>query len=85
MTDKELHRLSRKELLDLLIQQSREIKILQEKLDAAEEQLASRRIAVENAGSIAEASLRLNGIFQAAQEAADQYLENVRQRAEEDQ
>jgi hypothetical protein len=51
-------------------------------LDAAEEQLASRRIEVENAGSIAEASLRLNGVFQAAQEAADQYLENVRQRAE---
>jgi hypothetical protein len=82
MTDRELHRLSRKELLDLLIQQSKETKNLQERLDAAEEQLASRRIEVENAGSIAEASLRLNGVFQAAQEAADQYLENVRQRAE---
>ena len=34
-------------------------------------------------GSIEEAALQLNGVFQAAEEAAAQYLENVRRLAEE--
>ena len=37
---------------------------------------------LENSGSIAEAALKLNDVFQAAQLAADQYLENVKQLAE---
>ena len=43
----------------------------------------NKRIEVEEAGSIAKAALQLNGIFEAAQRAADQYLENVKQRYEE--
>lgn len=43
-----------------------------------EEWLASRRIELEDAGSIAEAALRLNGIFEVAQQAAEQYLYNIR-------
>lgn len=38
----------------------------------------SRVIELENAGSIAEAALRLNGVFEAAQKAAEQYLMNVK-------
>ena len=56
-------------------------------LPELEEEMAewkkSRRIELEKAGSIAEASLRLNGVFEAAQKAADQYLENLRQLSEE--
>lgn len=40
--------------------------------------LNSRRIELEDAGSIAEAALRLNGIFEVAQQAAEQYLYNIR-------
>ena len=36
----------------------------------------------QEAGSIAEASLKLNKVFEAAQQAADQYLENIRIRSE---
>ncbi len=43
-----------------------------------EEWLASRRIELAEAGSIAEAALRLNGIFEVAQQAAEQYLYNIR-------
>lgn len=43
-----------------------------------EEMKESRVIELAEAGSIAEAALRLNGIFEAAQQAADQYLMNVR-------
>ena len=38
---------------------------------------------IENAGSLAEAALKLNDVFEAADRAAQQYLENVRRMAEE--
>lgn len=47
-----------------------------------EEMKMNRVIELEEAGSIAEAALRLNGIFEAAQQAADQYLMNVRRLGE---
>ena len=78
MTDKELKRLSRAELLELLLESNRENDRLREQLEKAKALLASRVIEIENAGSIAEAALALNGVFEAAQKAADQYLENVR-------
>lgn len=78
MTDKELRKLNRRELLELLLEQSRENERLREELEQTKEQLNSRKIQIEEAGSIAEAALKLNGIFEAAEEAARQYLENVR-------
>ena len=78
MTDKELKKLSREELLELLIAQGRELESCRQKLAEAEEELASRRIAIDNAGSIAEASLQLNGVFEAAQRACAQYTDNIR-------
>lgn len=39
----------------------------------------SRRIELEEAGSIAMAALQLNGVFETAQKAAEQYLENIRE------
>lgn len=77
MTDKELHKLKRAELLEIMVEQSKEIDTLKKQLAAAERKLQNRRIMIEKAGSIAEASLALNHIFSDAQKAADQYLENV--------
>lgn len=77
MTDKELHKLNRKELLELMLDQSRQLDDLREQLRQAQEQLASRQLLLNKAGSIAEASLQLNRVFDAAQAAAEQYLENV--------
>ena len=76
MTDKELKRLSRGELLEMLIQQSKELERLRKQLDAAQTALQNREIAITNAGSIAEAALQLNGVFTAAQDACQQYMEN---------
>lgn len=70
--------MSRGELLELLIAQMEENENLRKQLKMAEEQLQNRRINIEKAGSIAEASLLLNGVFQSAEEAAKQYLENIR-------
>lgn len=82
MTDKELRKLSRRDLLELLLAQSREQDALKQELAKAKEELAKRQICLEQAGSIAEAALRLNGVFEAAQAAADQYLESIRRQQE---
>lgn len=78
MTEKELRRLSRADLLEMLIAQSEELREVKERLAAAETALASRIIEINNAGSIAEASLHLNGVFEAAQAACAQYTESIR-------
>lgn len=79
MTDRELKKLTRVELLEMLIEQSKKVRQLQAELDAANARLESRDLAISKAGSIAEASLQLSGIFDAAQQAANQYLMNVQQ------
>ena len=78
MTDRELRHMSRSELLQMLIMQIKENKVLSERLAAAEAELNSRQIAINNAGSLAEAALSLNHVFDAAESAAQQYLENIK-------
>lgn len=77
MTDRELKRLSRAELLELLLARTEENLRLRRRLKAAEEELADRRIAIEQAGTMAEAALKLNDVFEAADRAVRQYLENM--------
>lgn len=83
MTDKELRRMNRGELLEMLIKQVEEDQALKARLEQAESQLRDRQIAVEKAGSMAEAALALNGVFQAAEAAAQQYLENIQRMSDE--
>ena len=78
MTQRELKKMSRSDLLEMLLEQSRENDRLREQLRRAEELLNNRQLMLDEAGSISEASLRLNRVFEAAQEAANQYLENIR-------
>ena len=78
MTTKELRRLNRRELLELLVEQSRAAEELQRQVEQLQAQLDSRKLALAEAGSIAEAALRMNHIFEDAQAAAQQYLDNVR-------
>ena len=77
MTEKELRGLSRADLLELLIMESKKNQQLEEQLAEANAKLQSREITINNAGSIAEAALQLNGIFDAAQAASEQYLQNI--------
>ena len=77
MTNKELKRLSRAELLEMLLQQTQEVDRLKSEIAQLEERLQQRQLQYESAGNIAQAALQVSGIFEAAQAAADQYLENV--------
>ena len=83
VSSKDLRRLSRAELLEMLIAQTKEFDALKLKLSETEKKLSERDISVRKAGSIAQAALELNGVFEAAQRAADQYLENVRAQSSE--
>ncbi len=85
MTNRELKKLSRADLLELLLKERQENERLRGQLEIASEKLADKYIKIEECGSIAEAALQLNGVFEAAQAAAAQYLENVRRIAEEQQ
>lgn len=78
MTEKDLRKLSRADLLEMLIAQSQELAELRSRLETAEAALIRREIDIDTAGSIAEASLKLNGVFEAAQAASEQYMENIR-------
>ena len=51
-------------------------------MDQTQAQLADRTITISNAGSLAEASLQLSGIFEAAQDSCQYYLDNIRQLSE---
>lgn len=77
MADKELKRLRRDELLELLIAQAEENEKLTAKLKDAQSALDSRRLELDNVGSLAAAALSVNGIFTQADAAASQYLENI--------
>ena len=83
MTEKELRKMNRYQLLELLVIQTERADKLQLRLDSLEEKVNKQDLELTALGSIAEASLQLSGIFEAAQKAADLYLDAARQKAEE--
>ncbi|MBO7274896.1 MAG: hypothetical protein J6V15_00835 [Clostridia bacterium] len=82
MTDKEFKRLSRSQLIDIIYQ----LQLKQEELTTENEKLlkalSDKRLRISNAGSIAEAALEVHNVMQAAQDAADHYVEEIKVRAE---
>jgi len=83
MTDRELRKLRRTDLLELLLAQEKENEDLRRQIQQLQDRLEERELKIINAGSIAEASMQLNGVFEAAQSAADQYLASIRKMNEE--
>ena len=83
MTENELKKLSRADLLEILLDQSKEKESLQQQLDDALAELRQRQLKIDKAGSIAEAALQVNGVLEAAQNAGAQYLENIERLSKE--
>ena len=77
MDAKELSRLSKTDLFELMLEMSRENDRLKRKISVYEKVVNDNKINIEESGSIAEAALKINGVFEAAQAAADQYLDNI--------
>ncbi len=78
-TEKELRKLKRSDLLELMLLQSEEIDRLREELDRTKQQLEEKTVRIQQAGSIAEAAVQISGLLNAAQEAADIYLQSIKQ------
>lgn len=77
MADNTLRKLKRAELLEMLIEQGKEAEKLRKQVEELTQKLSDRQILLDRAGTIAEASFQLNGVLEAAQEAAQQYLDNL--------
>ena len=77
MVSKELRKLSRKELVDIIYQMKKNEEKKQEEMDALEASLQEKRIRVDVAGSIAEAAMDITQIFATAQRTADLYLHEI--------
>lgn len=81
MTEKDMKKLNRYQLLELLIIQSEQVNKLHQQVEELQKKLDSREIQLTAVGSIAEASMQLSGIFTAAQKTADIYLDAVKEKA----
>ena len=80
MTDKELKKLTRTELLQILLQQAEEIENLRNRVDDLNTQIQNRNITCEKAGNIADAVLELSGFYESAEVALRLYIQSVLER-----
>ena len=83
MTDKEFKRLSRAQLIEIIYQLQLQIDKLNEQTQELESELKDRRLRLSNAGNIADAALEINDCFRSAQNAAEQYLNEIKAIREE--
>lgn len=81
MPDRELRHLHRTELVEIIFALKQSEDQLKAENAALTAQLQDRRIHIQNAGSIAQAALELNKVFEAAQAAAEDYLASVQAEA----
>lgn len=77
MISKELKKLSRRELMDIIYQMKKNEQQMQDEIASLQEALQEKRIRLSTAGSIAEAAASITNIFSAAQRTADLYLHEI--------
>ena len=83
MTDKEFKRLGRSQLIEIIYQLQLQLDKVNEEKQELERELADKRLRLSNAGNIADAALEINDCFRSAQNAADQYLNEIKAIREE--
>ena len=77
MNNKELKKLSRRELVDIIYLMKKNEQQMQEELETLQQAVQDKRMRIANAGSIAEAAAGMTQIFSAAQTTADLYLQEI--------
>ena len=77
MINKELKKLSRRELVDIIYQMKKNEQQMQEEIASLQEALQDKRLRLSTAGSIAEAAGSITNIFSTAQMTADLYLHEI--------
>ena len=81
MTEKELKKLSRLQLLELLVLQGEENENLKKRVKELENEQALKTDQIANLGSVAEAAVQISGVLDAAQLTADTYMQSAKKRA----
>lgn len=77
MAEKELRKMRRNELIDIIYALQEQMEQVAAERDTYKKQLGDRQIHIEKVGSIADAAVALNHLFEVAQSTADQYLDSV--------
>lgn len=83
MTDKEFRRLKRPQLIEIIYQLQLEQQKLIDERNELQQRLDNWQSKIEEAGSIAEATVAVSNIFEVAQKTAEQYLNEIRIKREE--
>lgn len=78
----DLTKLSKKDLLEIMLKQGEEIDALRAEVQELKDKLEAREIDINRVGSLAEASLAVTEIFKEADKAAMTYLTNLKRIAE---
>ncbi|MCD8321759.1 MAG: hypothetical protein LUC89_02590 [Oscillospiraceae bacterium] len=78
MADKELRKMNRTELIEIIYALQQNERTLRTENEKLRRQLDDKLLRMESAGSIAEAALSLNRVFEDAEAAAKQYLDSLR-------
>ncbi len=78
MAKSRLSKCSRLELLSLLEAQMKENEALKQRVSQLEQELAQKNLVFEQSGSLAEAALKLSGIFEAADRAIQIFEDGVK-------
>jgi cell division septum initiation protein DivIVA len=77
MVSKELRKLNRRELIEIIYQMKKNEQQMQAQIAALQAELEEKRLRLSRTGSIAEAALAVTNVFSAAQEAANLYLQEI--------
>ncbi len=78
MADKELKQMNRSELIEIIYQYRIQVDELMAQVRNLTDALNERCLRMEKSGSIAEAAISVNKVFEAAQQAAEQYLYSIK-------
>ena len=77
MNSKELKRLSRRELVEIIYQLKKNEQEMQEEIEALKNELQDKHIRIATSGSIADAAVSISNLFSTAQTTADLYLQEI--------
>ena len=77
MTDKEFKRLKRSDLIYIIYEYQKKQEELMKENEELRQKLSEKKLKISNAGSLAEVAAKLSGLFEAAQQTADDYMKQL--------
>ena len=80
--NKDLKKLKRSDLLELMFQLQKEVEHLKEENENLRKKNDDRNIMINEVGNIADAAMKITNIFEEAQKSAEIYLESIRKKNE---